>query len=155
MQDSLLITDTVTPAIPWGMIVVVVIFVLMLLIAVLIVLRRFLTRPELRGMTREDVERTWREIEKTAESGVMGAKLAVVEADKLLDGALKSMAIPGETMGERLKVAGYKYPELRNVWFAHKLRNQLVHETSFDLSVHEAKSALHAFKKALRTLHVL
>ncbi len=81
--------------------------------------------------------------------------MAIVEADKLLDSSLKSMTIPGETLGERLKFASYKYPELRKVWFAHKLRNQLVHEASFEISVGQAKSALHEYKKALKVLHVL
>jgi hypothetical protein len=158
MEESLLNSDTIitdTASISFGAGVVVVLFILILLIVVLIVLRRFLTRPELHGLTRDDVARRWQEIERTAQSGTMGAKMAIMEADKLLDGVLKSMSVPGETLGERLKFAGYKYPELRHVWYAHKLRNQIVHETSFEIGPRDAKSALQAFQKALKTLHVL
>ncbi|HWR00151.1 MAG TPA: hypothetical protein VN397_04895 [Candidatus Methylomirabilis sp.] len=131
------------------------IIVLLLIIAMVIVLRRYLAHPELHGMSREEIRVRWEEIEKIAGTGVIGAKMAIVEADKLLDGSLKSMAIPGETMGERLKFAGYKYPELRNVWFAHKLRNQLVHESTFEITQSQAKAALHEYKKALKVIHVL
>ena len=115
---------------------------------------RFLQRPDLHGMDRKRILETWANIEKTAEHGTMGAKLAVIEADKLLDGVLKSMMMPGETLGERLKTAGYKYPGIRQVWGAHRLRNQLVHDSSFDLSIRQAKGALRDYRAALETLNV-
>jgi len=85
----------------------------------------------------------------------MGAKLALLEADNLLDSGLKSIMMPGETLGERLKVAGYKYPNLKNVWWAHKLRNQLAHESSFQISQRQARQALDEFERALKTLNIL
>ena len=54
--------------------------------------------------------------------------LALIEADKLLDFFLKARHFAGNTLGERLKVAGYRFPELRKVWPAHKMRNRIVHE---------------------------
>ena len=128
---------------------------LLLLIALIVVLRRLIHQPNLHGLTREQIKERWQEIVKVSESGTMGAKMAIIEADKLLDTALKSLMMSGSTMGERLKFAGYTYPELRNVWNAHKLRNQLVHETTFELSHSQAKSAIRDFERALRTLHVL
>jgi hypothetical protein len=118
-------------------------------------LKRLLTRPEMVGMTREQVLRRWQEVRKTGRQGIMGAKLAIFEADTLLDSGLKSMMMPGETLGERLKVACYKYPRLRNVWWAHKLRNQLAHDSSFQLTRREAERALDEFERALKVLNVL
>lgn len=140
---------------PYAAVIVVGVILLIFIIAMAIVLRRYLGRPELHGMNRDEIRLRWEEIEKLAQTGLMGAKMSVVEADKLLDSALKSMTMPGETLGARLKFASYKYPELRKVWFAHKLRNQLVHETSFDLSLSQAKAALHEYKKALKVVHVI
>lgn len=137
------------------LVIVVVLFVVFIFIAIAMVIRRLLTRPDLHGMGRMEIIKRWTEIESVANQGVMGSKMAIVEADKLLDSALKSMMMPGETLGERLRVAGYKYPELRHVWFAHKLRNQLVHETSFEITKSQASAALHEYKKALKTLNVL
>lgn len=118
-------------------------------------LKKALTRPEMYGMSRDEVAKRWIEVRKTSEQGIMGAKLAIFEADTLLDGALKSIMMPGDTLGERLKVAGYKYPNLRNVWWAHKLRNQLAHDSAFQISQREARRALDDFEKALKTLNVL
>lgn len=129
--------------------------VLTMLIVGLARLTRLLKRPSLEGLTREKILETWQEIEKTSEHGLMGAKLSVIEADKLLDGVFKSMAMPGETLGERLKYAGYKYPDIKKVWPAHRLRNQLVHDSAFQLSVRQAKGALDDYRKALKVLNVM
>lgn len=129
-----------------------------LLVIVGIIIQRVvasLRRPDLHGMSREKVLETWTEIEKNAEHGLMGAKLAVIEADKLVDGVLRSMLIPGETMGERLKAAQYSYPDIRKVWTAHKLRNQLVHDSAFEITSSQAKHALKDFHAALRTLRII
>lgn len=125
-----------------------------LLIAV-IAFKRMFVRVDLHGLTVEQVKRQWTEIEQIAGQSKMGQKMAIVEADKLLDAVLKSMSMPGQTLGERLKFACYKYPDLKNVWFAHRLRNQLVHETTFEIGDRDARSAVGEYKKALKTLGVL
>ena len=115
---------------------------------------RAMTRTRLDQLDPKRLAEMWSEIEKTSQHGLMGAKLAVVEADKLLDTVLRKMHIPGETMGERLKVAAYKYPAISHVWPAHKLRNQLVHDATFEITQRQARSALKDFREALRTLNV-
>lgn len=122
--------------------------------AVMVIQRRF-QRPDLMDLTPEEVKRRWQEIMKTSEQGTMGAKLALIEADKLLDNVLKSMMMPGDTLGERLKMAAYKYPAITKVWTAHKLRNQLVHDSAFQLRSSEARHAMSDFQNALKTLRIL
>lgn len=78
--------------------------------------------------------------------------LALIEADKLLDFLLKSWHFAGNTLGERLKVAGYRFPELRKVWPAHKMRNRIVHESSAIVTQHQAKSYWKDYQKAYRIL---
>jgi len=107
------------------------------------------------GLTREEMLRRWTELRKTSQQSMMGAKLALLEADNLLDSALKSLMMPGDTLGERLRVAGYKYPKLREVWWAHKLRNQLAHDASSQISQREVARALDDFEKALKLLNVM
>lgn len=144
-----------TPLILYGVYAGLVVAALILFILLLVWLKRRLTRPEMFGMTREQVAARWAQVRQTSKQGMMGAKLAVMEADTLLDSGLKSMTMPGETLGERLKVACYKYPKLRNVWWAHKLRNQLAHDVSFQIGARQAEQALDEFEKALKTLNVL
>jgi len=102
---------------------------------------------------RESLRRRWTEIESLVnQPGELAKKMALLEADKMLDLALKSLSMPGETMGERLKYAAYKYPDIRDVWWAHKLRNQLAHEATFNISNREATGAVAQFKKTLQML---
>jgi hypothetical protein len=121
----------------------------------IVAFKKMLTKANLQGLTLEHIRSHWEEIERAASQGRMGQKMAIVEADKLFDAVLKSMAMPGMTLGERLKVACYKYPDLKKVWFAHRLRNQLVHETTFEITDSEARSAISEYKRALKLLKVL
>lgn len=144
--------------IPYGLYAllgIVVVIVLALVLWGIVKIKKYFTRPEMYGMTREQMQRRWSEVRKTATQGIMGSKLALLEADTLLDAALKSLMMPGDTLGERLKVACYKYPKLHQVWWAHKLRNQLAHDVSFQLSHRQAGQALDEFERALQLLNVM
>ncbi len=115
--------------------------------------RNFFASRSFEVSDRKGMQRRWVQIaEMLDQPGELSRKMAVLEADKLLDTALKSLAMSGETLGERLKFAQYKYPELRDVWWAHRIRNQLAHEASYHLEAGMAKSALKAFEKALKRL---
>ena len=79
--------------------------------------------------------------------------MSVVEGDKLLDKAMLEMGIPGKTMGERLKHAGKeRFTKLDAVWRAHKLRNQIDHESRFSVEYMDAKRALAIYRQALKDL---
>ncbi|HVO86779.1 MAG TPA: hypothetical protein VMT23_03635 [Candidatus Binatia bacterium] len=84
-----------------------------------------------------------------------GMILAVIDADKLLDEALKKKHFRGKTMGERLVSAQRSISDNDGVWYAHKLRNRLVHEPNVKLKKNEAQNALAGFKKALQDLGAL
>jgi hypothetical protein len=81
-----------------------------------------------------------------------GMILAVIDADKLLDDALKKRNFRGKTMGERLVAAQRTLSDNDAVWYAHKLRNRLVHEPEVRLKKNEAQVALAGFKKGLHDL---
>lgn len=117
---------------------------------------RRLFAPKLVGMDRKGIKARWEEVERLVEAGDhMSLKMAVLEADKLLDHALKAMAMSGTTLGERLKFAAYRYPDIRKVWWAHRLRNSLAHEPTFQLERHTARRAVKQFKRTMRMLNVL
>lgn len=149
-----LIVESSASTFPWIWVVLGLVVVVLAVYGVWKFVRLF-TRPETHGLTREQVAERWKSIRHTSQQGQMGAKLAVMEADTLLDSALKSLLMPGTTLGERLKMACYKYPKLKDVWWAHKIRNQLVHEASFQLSSRMATQALNEFEKAFKILNLL
>ncbi len=84
-----------------------------------------------------------------------GMILAIVDADKLLDLALKKRHFRGKTMGERLVSAQRIISDNDSVWYAHKLRNRLVHEPGVRLKKREAQTALAGFKQGLKDLGAL
>lgn len=81
--------------------------------------------------------------------------LAVINADKLLDVALKRRKFVGKTMGERLVAAQRKLTNNDGVWYAHKLRNRLVHEQDVHLREKDVKDALVGIRQALKDLGAL
>jgi hypothetical protein len=78
--------------------------------------------------------------------------LAVMNADKLLDQALKDRHYKGATMGDRMKSATKSWSNADYVWGAHKIRNKIAHEPDFDVSYDTAARTLAAFKQALKDL---
>jgi hypothetical protein len=78
--------------------------------------------------------------------------LAIINADKLLDDALKRRRFKGKTMGERMVAAQRELSDNDGVWFAHKLRNRLVHEADVNLKESDVKKALIGIRQALKDL---
>ena len=78
--------------------------------------------------------------------------LVVLNADKLLDHALKERGLKGETMGDRLKNASQLLSNRNAVWSSHKIRNQIAHETDVSVSYDDARRALAGFKQALKDI---
>src|SRR5690606_26885571 len=95
----------------------------------------------------------WLKIEQQLRRDTPGSHhLTVLEADKLLDMALKERGFRGNTMGERMKAAKDSWSNAGAVWGAHKLRNQIAHETDTRVSYDDARRALANFKRGLKDL---
>jgi len=80
---------------------------------------------------------------------------AILDADKLLETALKKRHIRGRTMGERLVRAQRLFTDNDSVWFSHKLRNKLDSEPQTKLKESEVKQALLGFRQALKDVGAL
>jgi hypothetical protein len=78
--------------------------------------------------------------------------LAVIDADKLLEEALKAKKYKGRSMGEKLVSAQHDLTNNDLVWFGHKLRNKLVHEADVKLKKNDVRDALLGIKSALKDL---
>ena len=78
-------------------------------------------------------------------------KLAVLEADSILDDLLKRMGYDGEGLGERLKtIEPADFDSLDDVWLAHKMRNRIAHEPESNLTRLDAEKSIALFEKALK-----
>lgn len=111
----------------------------------------FLMRRPKRPLNREYFQKKWRELQKQC-AHVETWSLAVIQADSLLDEALKKKHFKGKTMGERLVAAQKSLTDNDGVWYAHKLRNQLVHQVDIKLRKRDIKHALIGIGQALKDL---
>lgn len=102
---------------------------------------------------KQEYQLRWLKIENSLEKNDRRSYgLAILEADKLFDRALTEMGTSGKTMGERLKKLEHKLPQINRIWYAHKLRNQLAHESGFEVSYEQARQALGIFRQALKDI---
>ena len=104
-----------------------------------------------------DLSPRWQEIlDKVSSPNPSEWKLAVIEADSLLDDLLKRIGYPGETMGERLKfVDSSKITSINGLWEAHKIRNMIAHEPDHPVSRQEIEKAIEGFEKVLDELEFI
>lgn len=79
-------------------------------------------------------------------------RTAIIEADKLLDFILKSKGVRGSTLGERLKSSRGLIRDLNNIWFAHKVRNRLVHDLDSRIKRREAARVIKIFRGTINHL---
>ena len=87
--------------------------------------------------------------------GANDLKVALMDADNILNDALRYAGVRGINLGDRLKhVKHSQVPNLEDVWEAHKLRNEIAHEASFTLKRDPAERALEAYRIALKNLGI-
>lgn len=122
------------------------------ILLVIIASTTFRLRP--RKLKTGDFQKKWQELQKFC-SNKETWPLAIINADKLLDDALKKRRYKGKTMGERLVSAQRSITDNDSVWYGHKLRNKLVHEDSVKLKKNNVKEALLGFRQALKDLGAL
>jgi hypothetical protein len=80
---------------------------------------------------------------------------AIIEADALLDEALKKAGYKGKTTGERLVAAQRKLSNNESVWFGHKFCQRVPDEDVRRLRKQDVLEALHGFRQALRDIGAL
>lgn len=120
-----------------------------------VILFALITFGKSRGGTL-DVEKyrvRWLEIEQSiVKDNESTYHMAILNADKLVDQALKDRGFSGQTMGERLKSTRGKLSRREDLWAAHKLRNRIAHEENVRVNYNQMRRALSAFKHTLKDL---
>jgi hypothetical protein len=81
-------------------------------------------------------------------------KLAILEADNMLDDILEHNGYQGESLGEKLKsINPAELKSYQEAWEAHKVRNQVAHEGSnMDFSRKIARDTIYKFEKVFKEL---
>ncbi len=84
-------------------------------------------------------------------------KLAIIEADVLLERMLDKAGYAGSTIGEKLKSASVRsFATLDDAWQAHRVRNQIAHGgADFVLTQKIAKETLIQYERVFKEFSVL
>ena len=79
-------------------------------------------------------------------------KLAIIEADSMLEELMGQLGFKGDNLGDKLKEATQKnFRRLSITWEAHTIRNRVAHEgVNFKLSHHEAKRVIALYEQIFR-----
>lgn len=106
--------------------------------------------------TRNKIQNDWRNIEVLlSQKGPSQLRQALITADKSLDNALKDL-VAGENMGERLKNAEKMFDrdEYNKIWEAHKVRNNLVHESGYEPPYFVLTQSVESLKNGLEKVGI-
>lgn len=79
-------------------------------------------------------------------------KLAIIEADSMLDSLLTQLNFSGASTGEKLRSANRdQFRSLTQAWEVHTIRNQIAHEgLNFTMSHYEAKRVIAIYEQIFK-----
>jgi len=100
----------------------------------------------------------WQQVkELIASNNPQSWRIAILEADAMLEDMTKAMNIRGDTLGERLKsIEPSDFLTLQKAWEAHKIRNQIAHQGSrFVLEQRQALLAIQMYEEVFHEFKLI
>ncbi|MFC1645004.1 hypothetical protein ACFL08_03185 [Patescibacteria group bacterium] len=83
-------------------------------------------------------------------------KASVLEADAIVDNVLEKIGYPGENMNERLQnITAIQIENIDDLRAAHDIRNNIVYDQGYEITIEEARSTLGIFEKFLHDLEIM
>lgn len=109
-----------------------------------------------RAIGQREMQKQWNRIIKRTESGTESDyKLAIIDADDFLLEVLDNRGYEGKDFEETLKkVGGLIASILDDILNAHKVRNSIVYNPDYKLSVDQAKKVLDIYEKASKEIGI-
>ncbi len=103
-----------------------------------------------------EVNKRWNTIAKSIKSGTESEyKLAIIEADDFLYQVLEEKDFEGDSLEELVQKAGRKrIQHYDDILEAHRVRNAIVYDTSYELDVEMAKKILSNYESAIKSIAV-
>lgn len=130
--------------------VIVIMFIGIIIVGVVLVGLMGVGKGSKKLLDKQQYQRDWLAIQRQVSADSASQQFAILQADKLLDKALRESGYSGATMGERMTSASRVFSRREAVWAAHKLRNRIAHEPSVAINPQWTRKALASFKRALR-----
>ena len=130
---------------------VIIVFLVILIVAILVLAWITSRSGGKANLNQQKYRSDWLAIEQSvSKDNEASHHLAILNADKLIDKALRERGFSGNTMGERMKSAQSIWSNSNHVWTAHKIRNQIAHESDVKVGYDNVRRSLAAFKQALK-----
>lgn len=106
---------------------------------------------------RAELLEKWIQIRNKYDSGsVDNSKVAIIQADALVDMILKNAGLEGEHMADRLmNIDRSELRSLEDIWTSHKIRNNVVHTDGFELSADLSDKAMRGYERFLKELNII
>ena len=84
-------------------------------------------------------------------------KLAIIEADIILDEVLKERGYAGSSLGERLRgISSGQLNSLNDAWEAHKIRNRIAHDgADFVLTKRMAEDTINQYRRVFSEFDIV
>lgn len=83
-------------------------------------------------------------------------KLAIIEIDSMIDESLKRLGFTGETLEDRLQsVPSAVLSNIKELEEAHRVRNNIVHDPNFILSLTLARRVMGIYEQSLKALDLI
>ncbi len=83
-------------------------------------------------------------------------KVAIIEADNIIDDLISRMGYGGENMSERLdNINPGQIENIEDLRIAHEARNRIIHDENFKLNKEQAERIIGYFEEFLRYFEVL
>jgi len=101
-----------------------------------------------------EMSKQWNKIKKRSESGAESDyKLAIIDADDFLSEVLDNRGYDSDNFEENVRKAGKLIPSiLDDVLRAHEVRNSIVYNPDYKLSVEEGKKILETYESAVNNI---
>lgn len=131
-------------------IIALVVLVLITLVIAISILLRFAPKP----VRKSKFSTKWKQLQKYCAHKETWPR-ALIDADNLLDQAMKTKKVKGSNMGERLVDAQKIFSNNEAIWVAHKLCNKAQENQKLRLKEAEVKKALISIGQGLKDLGVL
>ncbi len=112
---------------------------------------------EVAGSRKKNLVKRWNQIQTRLDSGrETEYKIAIIEADEIVDDIIKKMGYKGESMGERIVgIPEGQLNKLNEIKEAHEIRNRIIHEDDFRIDKEFAENVLKKYEHILRYLEAL
>lgn len=122
----------------------------MIVLFVLIVIF-FVARKLIKNKKPKHFRDDWRNLQKKLPNKEKWGE-AILEADKLLDDALKKQKIKGDSTGERIVNAQKIFTDNDAVWYGHKLKKKIEEKPNLKLEKDMVVKALLGLRQGIKDL---